>query len=286
MNSENSKNSHRLRGLIQLSRPVNIAITLAVIPSAVLLIGGKGISLVDALVAGLTGALATAGANAINDYFDLEIDRINRPDRPLPRGFITKRDAAMMWLLTSLAAIFINLILPLAALIVVMFSIVLLFVYSAALKRTMLAGNIVVAGMTGMAFCYAAIVAEQPMRGFMPAGFAFLANFAREIIKDIEDMEGDRRLGAVTLPIVHGVRASLFVASFSMWGLIALTILAYVTGMYSRMFLILVSVVDVALAYTAIKTWSNPSPDSMHAHSVRLKLCMVGGLVAIIAGSW
>jgi geranylgeranylglycerol-phosphate geranylgeranyltransferase len=279
-------NSDRLRGLIQLSRPVNVAITLAVIPSAVVLIGGKGISMVEALFAGLTGALVTAGANAINDFFDLEIDRINRPDRPLPRGVITKRNAVMMWLLTSLAAIFLNLVLPLAALIVVVLSIILLFIYSAALKRTVLAGNIVVAGMTGMAFLYAAIVAERPLRGLMPAGFAFLANFSREIIKDIEDMEGDRQLGAVTLPIVYGVRTSLLVVSISLWSLIALTILAYAAGMYSRSFLIIVSLVDAALAYTALNIWNAPTQDAMRAHSVRLKLCMVGGLAAIIAGSW
>jgi geranylgeranylglycerol-phosphate geranylgeranyltransferase len=190
-----------------------------------------------------------------------------------------------MWLVTSIAAIFLNLLLPLAALLIVMGSVVVLFVYSAVLKRTMLAGNAVVAGMTGLAFLYAAIIAEEPVQGLMPAGFAFLANFSREIVKDVEDLEGDLRQGASTFPIVHGIRPALITASLVIWVLIALTVVAHISGIYSRAFLGVVSVVDIVLAYTALALLKEMSPSAMHPHSLRLKLCMAGGLVAIIVGS-
>ncbi len=77
-------NSEKLKAFVQLSRPVNILIIVASIPVACWIAGGTIQDLFIIFLAALTGALVTAGANAINDSFDIEIDRINRPDRPLP----------------------------------------------------------------------------------------------------------------------------------------------------------------------------------------------------------
>ena len=98
-------NSKKLVAYIQLSRPVNVLITFVSIPVACWIAGGTGHDRLFILLAGITGALVAAGANAINDAFDIDIDRINRPDRPLPRGALTQYDARRMWLIVSLAAL-------------------------------------------------------------------------------------------------------------------------------------------------------------------------------------
>ena len=104
-------NSNKLIAYVQLSRPVNVLITFVSIPVACWIAGEIPFPCFVILLAGITGALVAAGANALNDAFDIDIDRINRPDRPLPRGALAPNDAKRMWLIVSIAAIGINLFL-------------------------------------------------------------------------------------------------------------------------------------------------------------------------------
>ncbi len=102
---------------------------------------------------------------------------------------------------------------------IVIFAVVLLYYYSARLKRTIIAGNVVVGFMTGMAFIYGGTTVGHVERALIPAIFAFLINFARELVKDVEDIEGDKKEQAVTLPVKYGIRPALdpgnFIASYT-----------------------------------------------------------------------
>ena len=278
-------NSKKIAAYFQLSRPVNVLITFVSIPVACWIASGTACSWFFILLAGLTGALVAAGANAINDAFDIDIDRINRPDRPLPRGALTQRDAHRMWLILSIAALGINLFLNLAALLIVILSIALLYFYSARLKRTVLAGNLVIGLMTGMAFIYGGVVVGQMERAVLPAIFAFLVNLARELLKDIEDMEGDRREHAVTLPIKYGVVPALLLATVSLIVLIGTTIAAAIFTLYHSAFLYIVLIADCMMCISIILIWRDHSPIALRRVSTILKIIMVVGLISIIVGS-
>ncbi|RPI02217.1 MAG: hypothetical protein EHM64_14350 [Ignavibacteriae bacterium] len=278
-------NSNKLLAWIQLSRPVNVLITFVSIPVACWIAGGSAPLQLSYLLAGISGALVAAGANAINDAFDIEIDRINRPDRPLPRGVLTLRDARRMWLMVSIVAVAINLFLNISALLIVALSIFLLTYYSARLKRTVLIGNVVIASMTGMAFIYGGAVVARLERALVPALFAFLVNFARELLKDIEDMEGDRKENAVTLPIKYGTAPAIVLASASILLLIGTTIAAALLGWYAPIFLSLVLIADVLLGATVLLVWRSAHPATMRRASIMLKMSMIIGLISIIAGS-
>jgi geranylgeranylglycerol-phosphate geranylgeranyltransferase len=178
-----------------------------------------------------------------------------------------------------------NLFLNLAALAIVVFAVFILYWYSAVFKRTIFIGNLVVAIMTGMAFIYGAVIVGNPNRAVVPALFAFLINIVREVIKDIEDMEGDRKDNANTLPVRYGPKPALWVASVSIVLLIATTIAAYQLDVYTVYFLYPVLIVDVLLVAVLIGMWKDQSPSTMNRLSNGLKLCMVVGLVAIYLGS-
>jgi geranylgeranylglycerol-phosphate geranylgeranyltransferase len=237
------------------------------------------------LFAGSTGALVAAGANAMNDVFDIDIDRINRPDRPLPRGALTQYEAKRMWLIVSAAAFGINLFLNSAALLVAVFSIALLYFYSARLKRTVFFGNLVIGLMTGMAFIYGGVVAGSIKRGIVPAIFAFLVNLARELLKDVEDMEGDRIENAITLPVKYGIKPPLMLATASLLLLILATITAAYFTLYSFAFLYIVLVADCLIGVSIIMMWLDHSSTAMRRVSTILKISMIVGLLSIIAGS-
>jgi geranylgeranylglycerol-phosphate geranylgeranyltransferase len=264
-----------------LSRPVNIFIILASIPVACWIAGGTTHDSLFIFLAALTGALVMAGANAINDSFDIEIDRINRPNRPLPLGVLTQRNAQQMWFIVSVTAICINVFInPL-----VVFAVALLYYYSARLKRTIVAGNVVVGLMTGMAFIYGGAIVGHIERALVPAVFAFLINFARELVKDVEDMEGDRKEHAVTLPVKYGVRPSLILATLSLLTLISITCAVVKYSVYHSAFMYIVFVADILMCVSGVMMWQGSSSINMRRVSSNLKISMVIGLMAIIAGS-
>jgi geranylgeranylglycerol-phosphate geranylgeranyltransferase len=278
-------NSKKLKAFIQLSRPVNVLITVASIPVACWIAGGTVQYLSIFFLAALTGALVAAGANAINDSFDMEIDRINRPDRPLPLGILTQRNAKQMWFAVSAIAICINVFVNSLALLIVCFAVILLYYYSAQLKRTVIAGNFVVGFMTGMAFIYGGAAVGHIERAIIPAVLAFLVNFARELVKDVEDIEGDKKENAVTLPVKYGIKPALLLATFLILILIGVTFAVIKYSVYHSAFMYIVLIADFLMCFSEVIMWRDSSPVNARRVSSILKLSMVIGLVAIIAGS-
>ena len=277
--------SRKLKAYIDLTRPVNIAITVLSIPVASILAGAKVSQWSQVFVAALTGGIVAAAANSINDYFDVEIDKTNKPSRPIPRGDATKKEAWIEWLILSIVGIVVNFFLGPYALGIVVFAVVVLYWYSALFKRTIIIGNIVVALMTGMAFIYGAVVVGNFSRAIVPAIFAFLVNVAREVVKDVEDIEGDRKEHAMTLPVKYGTKPALLLASICIILLIATTIVVYQLKVYTVFYLYPVLLVDGILFIVMIWMWKDQTPSTMNRLSNGLKLCMIVGLVAIFLGS-
>ena len=275
----------KLAAYFELTRPLNVLITFLSIAAACVLAGGTATLWLNILFASLAGALIAAGANAINDYFDVEIDRINKPHRPLPRGAITLDEVWVLWLRLSLIGILLNVFLNSGALLIAVIAVVALYAYSAYFKRTVLMGNFLVGIMTGLAFVYGGVVVEDLKRAIIPAMFAFLINVAREIIKDIEDIEGDRKEEAHTFPVRHGVKPALILATLILLALVATTLVPYHLQIYDLTYLIVVLVVDAAIFFVVISMWINSSPMNLAKLSYILKVNMLIGLVAIFLGS-
>ncbi|MBI4418655.1 MAG: geranylgeranylglycerol-phosphate geranylgeranyltransferase [Ignavibacteriales bacterium] len=277
-------NSEKLSAAIELLRPLNVLIIMLVIAASVLLAGGIEGNILKAIIAAVAGGLIGGAANAINDYFDVDIDRVNKPNRPLPRKSLTPRAAFLLWFSCSVVGISLNLFLHSPALEISVSAVAGLFVYSAVLKRTMLLGNVLVAVMTALAFIYGASVAGSPERAFFPALFAFLLNLGREVLKDIEDMRGDRLGNAGTLPIRHGVSTALTVATVSFVLLLGATLVPFTSGMSGMSYLVMIGIVDVILCYVIISMWMDAGSENLARLNTALKADMVLGLVALYIG--
>jgi geranylgeranylglycerol-phosphate geranylgeranyltransferase len=274
----------RVPAYFALIRPVNLLITFFSIVAAGVLAGGGWADMVPLVLAGCAGVAVAAGANAVNDYFDVEIDRINRPERPIPSGALTTGQAWRAWIIASFVGCACGLVLGTWPFAITVASVALLYLYSRSLKSTPLAGNLVVGLMTGMAFIFGGAAIGAADRTILPAVFAFLANVAREVVKDIEDRQGDAHHRASTFPIRFGVRPARAVTSFSLVLLVAVTVLAYMRSHYDDVYLRIVSVADVLLLYVAVAVWWNETPAHMRRLSTVLKASMVVGLAAIWFG--
>ena len=152
--------------------------------------------------------LITAAGNVVNDVYDLEIDRISRPDRPLPAGLITLSGAkayAAVLFLGGLAAAALTTTLCFA---IALVNSIILVGYAVWLKRTPGIGNVAVAYLTASVFLFGGAFEgiEGLIQNLSLATITFLATIAREILKDAEDVDGDAAGGARTLPMLVGVQ--------------------------------------------------------------------------------
>lgn len=273
-----------VKSLIILSRPVNVIIAFLSIWLAGYLCGIDN-NWTELLLASISGALVTAGANAINDYYDLEIDRINKPFRPLPSGSILPHHAVLFAAISFSGALLAALCINLTAVVIASVSTVFLYWYSARLKRTVLWGNLTVSFITGLAFVYGGIAVGRVEYALIPAVFAFFMHFGREIVKDMEDVSGDQAQGARTLPVAHGLRPAQWLVTALFGLLIAATLVPYYAGIYGVHYLIVVVAgVNLVLIAVIAAIWKRPTPATFRVSSALLKADMPIGLLAIYLG--
>jgi 4-hydroxybenzoate polyprenyltransferase len=162
------------------------------------------------LLATATGLIAAAGY-IINDYYDIKIDLVNKPERVVIGKGITRRYALMLHTVLSLLGIAIGFFLDWRIGIINFSSTFLLWWYSNDLKRQPLIGNVVVATLTAMGIIIVdALYQTGNSLIFIYASFAFFMTLIREIIKDMEDLKGDDTFGCRTLPIIWGMRKTKF----------------------------------------------------------------------------
>ena len=251
--------------------------------------------------------IAAAGY-IINDYFDLNIDQVNKPERTVIDKAIKRRWAIVQHILISLAGIIISVYIDLTTrtfwLGISNFAcVMLLFGYSISLKKKLLIGNILISALTAWViivvflcyyrtiYCagcdpaYYDIYVHRFIRiSILYAGFAFIISLIREVVKDLEDMEGDARYGCRTMPIVWGIPASkLFVA---VWLVVLISIICVVqvyvmqfgwwwSALYSFLLLI------IPLIWVIFKLRAAQTPADYHRLSAAIKYVMMAGILSM-----
>ncbi len=279
-------NVNMLNGIIKIIRPLNCIITFAVIIFSGLICAGDRILSFNIFIAGVVGFISAAAGNIVNDIYDIEIDRINRPERPLPKLLLTIKQAWIFYIFLFAASLVISyLIIPHVA-IFVLLSNILLLLYSLSLKRLPLIGNFVVSFLTGFAFIFGGLVVWNVRTAVIPALFAFLINFIRELIKDMEDKQGDKLANAKTFPILLGDKVSKHLVLAVSFVLFSFTFVPFVFQLYAiEFFLVMMVFVNPILFYSIKLLYQNSSKQNLTRISSLLKLNMVLGLIAIYLGT-
>ncbi len=270
-----------LKVVVRLARPSNVLIAMFSVFIAAF-ITGTLMPLRNVLLACLSAGIITAAANTINDYFDVEIDRINKPHRPLPAGWISPRRARQLSFLEFAVGLLLALEIHATAFGIAASVSLLLYFYSAYLKRTPLWGNLAVSLASALAFVYGGLAVFRARYTLIPAAFAFFYHLGREIIKDIQDMEGDARQGARTFPLVYGQHAALRLINWNYLLLAALILLPYLAGWYGIKYLMvcLIGVYPV-IFYALYRIRIDQSFSGLERVSNLLKADMLVGLLAI-----
>lgn len=277
-------NYQTILAYIELTRPLNGMIIFFSVIVAALLAGAESKNIDLVLLAATSALLIGAGGYAINDYYDLRIDRINKPNRPLPRVAVSPRAAQILWLITTLSGLLLSLPLPPHAVLLAVLVAVVLFLYSYKLKQIVFLSNLAIASLTALVFVYGASIVGHIQQATFPAIFAFLTNVMREISKDIEDMDGDHLYGVWTIPLRYGVPVAYRIIVAVAAILIVLSFVPSLMNVYNLYYLVLVSAIDVSLVLYIIFLLKSQTPASFSTFSTLLKLFMVLGLIAIYVG--
>ena len=205
-----------LKSLFLLTRFWNLLIIgLAQYCTAVFLFSPSKVDDVRLFLLATSTVLIAAAGYIINDYYDVKIDLINKPERVVIGKSISRRYALFFHTLLSLTGIGIGFLLSWKIGVVNLGCAFLLWLYSNALKRLPFIGNFTVALLTGLSiFIINVLYPPWSVLTCIYALFAFFITLVREIIKDLEDLKGDNTFGCRTLPIVYGIRRTKVLTYF------------------------------------------------------------------------
>ncbi|AGB02179.1 geranylgeranylglycerol-phosphate geranylgeranyltransferase [Methanoregula formicica] len=269
-------------GFLNIIRPANAV--MAGVAAVVAYFIAAGALVPAALLLPVVVTLITAAGNVINDYFDAEIDAVNRADRPIPSGQVSRNAALWYAVALFLSGIAVCLFTNWICIAFAVFNSLLLALYAARLKSMPLVGNIAVSYLSGSMFLFGgAFAGMDGLIHLVPiAVMTFLAMMARELIKDAEDVEGDKAGGAVTLPIMIGVKKTALAAFvFVLLSAIASAVPFLWWGIP---YLVLIGLVDVILLAAAIKALSCDTPACVRQSkaSAALKYGMFASLLVFV----
>jgi geranylgeranylglycerol-phosphate geranylgeranyltransferase len=279
----------RFIGYLQLIRIVNCLMT-----SAGVWVGAYltlNYSFHQGIPLTLLGGFCICGAgNVLNDILDIKIDRISHPKRPLVTGILTIRSAWVTYFVFMLVGLVAAAWVNIAVFSIALFTTIILILYNIVLKKIVLIGNITIAFLGGLTFITGGLTISTDLTFTLPgpliaALFAILLHLVREMVKDIQDIDGDKALGILTLPQKIGVKPTLVLGLSLILILAILTYYPFRQDWFSIVYFVIVILgVILPVLVLMIKPILNSTPRQLVLCSKGIKLGMFFGLLSFVIG--
>lgn len=251
----------------------------------------------------ISSVVIAAAGYIINDYFDLNIDRINKPRRLIIQRIISRRWAIVWHFFLSMAGVAIGFFLDLTTHVTLLgFSNLacacLLFLYSISLKKKLLSGNVLISLLTAwtvlvVAWCEARfffnpadVNIHKIIRiTFLYTGFAFVISLIREAVKDMEDIEGDRKYGCKTMPIIWGINASkiytaIWLVTIILTLILLLIYMAQIHWWVSAIYCLILIILPLIRIFQRL--FKAQTSEDFHKLSSMIKFVMFTGILSMI----
>lgn len=274
----------RIVAMYKLARPTtSLSGAMAVILGGYVAGTGQWFNIILAAVATF---LATGAANAWNDYLDIEIDRINQPQRVLPAGLMSRRGAWIFSIGLTLVSLLIAAFINLPAFLIALIATVVLYIYSWKLKSTVLMGNATIATISAMSAIFGGVAAGNVGPSLWLAVIIATAIMGREVLKTIADYEGDLRERCRTIATVWGRRPARVVLYILLAATVCMMMLPYLLQEYNELYAYIVAFgVYPVLMYVLIKVGRNSSGRQLERLSQLMKYDFFIWFVAVILGT-
>lgn len=257
---------------VQLIRPLNCLMA-AFAAYIGMILAGLGIypTLVSAYALVSVFMICAAGM-AINDYFDVGIDRVNKPKRPLPSEKISRKSALLISMVLFIIGTGLPYLISKYALFIAAFASLLLIAYAWKLKKIMIAGHVAISILVALTFIFGATINMNYTGVVLLAILAFFSNMGREIFKSINDIMGDKKMGVGSLPVKFGVIRAKLIATVFIFIAIIFSFIPFLLKTFGTVYLFFVVIADMVFLLSI-------------ALPLKLseKLCKLAMMVALVA---
>lgn len=278
----------KIKGLVQLIRPINcMMMGFAVFVGTFL---AYPFFLIDQWINILfgfgTGFMLTAAAMIINDFYDKEIDSINEPNRPIPKGLISTNEALSLFFASTFIGFIFAFFSNILCLIMAIISWVIVIVYVTFGKKTGLPGNFLVSICVAIPFIYGSIlVSSEIVSSTLIFSFmAFFSNTGREITKGIVDVEGDKSEGVKTIAAIFSPKIAAFMAVLFYMLAVFLTPIPILFGLVSFWFIPMIIITNSMFLISSILLLNNYSRKNARKIKNLILLCFALGLMSFLVG--
>jgi geranylgeranylglycerol-phosphate geranylgeranyltransferase len=236
----------------------------------------------------LTGFFLCAYSMVVNDVYDVEVDRVNQPTRPIPSGRMAVQTANRLSLLAVLAGIacaFLSLN-PVAVAVAAAYTF-LSWLYSYRAKRAGMAGNLIVASSLAIPFVYGGVISGGSTFSsllLLMALTAFFAGVGREVVKALADVEGDKKRGVRSLARTRGAEAAAAVGGTFFSLAVVTSWVPLIFRLANEFYTVGVVVPDVVFVYLTVSIARDRSRANAHRVKTVALAGMLVGLLVFIGG--
>ncbi|MGD9900888.1 MAG: UbiA family prenyltransferase [Calditrichaceae bacterium] len=246
---------NKIKGLFRLMRfelPFSAGVCVVM---GQLLALGEFASIVVTIFAFFSVFFISASILVLNDYFDVETDKINSPGRPIPSGLVTASEAFLLSIILLLLGLILSYLLGFIALLCTITLSIIGFLYNRKFKKSGLPGNLMVSFSVGMTFIFGGVSVGLPFNKMVWffGIIAALIDLGEEIAADSMDMQGDLLIDSNSLAIKFGKQTALNISSYIFFFVVLLTSIPFIMGWFPTVYLVSILIMDMAIAYPTLR---------------------------------
>lgn len=273
--------------MIELIRPeLPFAAGICVMIGEIIAFGGFP-SFPKLLLGFMWGFFLSSPAMIINDYFDIEVDKINSPNRPLPSGLIQPAAAIVLAVITTLIGMAVSAFIGRTAVLLYIIFWLVGFLYNWKLKEMGLLGNLLVSSSVAITFILGGIVVGEPWNQtiWILSLMVFLFDLGEEIAADAMDIEGDKKRNIKSIAILIGKKNALRISATLFVLMIIVSFLPVLWNLLGTSYFIIISITDIIIFFFIVKLLKSQTIEDGRSSIRGMYLCGLLGMIAIIIGN-
>ena len=280
--------NRKTRGIIQLFRPeLPFAAGICVVLGELVALGGFP-SLREALLGFICGFFLSGSALVSNDYFDIDVDRVNAPSRPLPSGAVSPKEALFLAALAMLIGLIASSAFGVYALILSSIFGAVGILYNWRFKQAGLWGNLMVAFSVAITFILGGLAVGQPFNKIVLffSLTAFLIDLGEEIAGDAMDMEGDKQRASKSIAITLGKNTALRVSGAIFLLIVLISFIPYIFGWLGITYMVIIACGDVITIFATLKLLKSQTPEEGRKYMRWIYICATFGMLAYMVAEF
>jgi len=246
---------NKIKGLVGLLRPeLPFSAGVCVVMGQILALG-EFAPVFETAFSFLSVFFISASILVLNDYFDVETDKLNAPHRPIPSNMVTPSEALLLSIVLMLSGLILSYLISVMALLISIILFIIGFLYNRHYKKSGLPGNLMVSFSVGMTFIYGGVSVGSPFNNivWLFGAIAALIDLGEEIAADAMDMQGDLLINSRSLAIKYGKAFALRISSYIFLFVVLLTSVPFILKWLPAIYLIPIAIMDLAIVYPSLR---------------------------------